>query len=138
MVFVFSLIRGLAAVFRLLAASRHNRAQAVYEQRQTAFKKAEQDCKADEVRLGRPMDYAGQLRLLKLYEAAETARQIWVRRANVLNRWKSREAVLLGFRGRKLPYTFGMVDMAMIMEVADQFGVGLDLPQLGDWITAWL
>ena len=136
MLFVFSLIRGSAAVLRKLAAARHERAQRFYETRQTEFDRAEQDCKAGEVRVGRPMDYPAQLRLLKLYEAAEQARQRWMRRAQSLNSRRQWEERVLAFRGRKLPYTFGLIDMALVMQVVDQFGVGVDFALLSDWLSA--
>lgn len=138
MLFVFSFIRGSAALLRMLAASRHDRAKQRYERQLAAFQRTELDCKESEVRVGRPMDYGAQLRLLKLFEIAEAARLHWVRQAQRLNSRKRWEERIMAFRGRKLPYTFGLVDMALIMQVVDQFGVGLDLAQLSEWIRAML
>ncbi len=136
--FFYSLIRGSVATLRMLASGRHASAQRRYEQLQGDFEQAELDCKAAEVSMGRPMDYAAQLRLLKLFEAAEAARLVWVRRANQLNSRKLWEQRIVAFRGRKLPYSFGLIDMALIMQVVDHLGVGLDTATLSDWISAML
>lgn len=138
MIFFYSLVRGWVGLLRWIASARHSSTQRRYEQLQGEFERAEIDCKSTEVAVGRPMDYAAQLRLLKLFEAAEAARLTWVHRANKLNTWKLWEERIVAFRGRKLPYSFGLIDMALIMQAVDRLGVGLGSAQLSDWISVVL
>jgi hypothetical protein len=95
---------------RLTASVRQARAKDRYERAQNAFQKIETECKAHEVRVGRVVDFGDQLRLLKAYETSEQARGRWFRAARRLEARKAREAWLKQLNGRKLPYTFGLVD----------------------------
>jgi hypothetical protein len=122
MVFLYGMLRSLISALRQMAAWKHARSQRIYERLQKAFSEAERDCKAHEVRVGRPVDYKSQLRLLKSYEASEAARGKWMRAAQKLGAWKAREAKVRAFSGKKLPYSFGLVDMALLLNVLDYLG----------------
>lgn len=132
MAFLYGLLRATAAALRLVAAAQHARARQRYEKLHRRFEDVEADCKAHEVRVGRPADYNAQLRLLKAFEAGEKARLKWVRAANRLERRKGRERWLKDVRGKKLPYTFGLVDMALVLHALDHLA-----PTFG-WDTAAL
>lgn len=120
MLLIYGLMRGFVSMFRMLAERRHGRTKSVYEATETTFAAIENDCKAEEVAIGRPLDYPGQLRLLKAYEAKEIARQKWVTAADKLSRCQGLEARMRAFSGLKLPYSFGLVDMALLFRVAEE------------------
>lgn len=135
---LYGLARGLASTLRFWASYRHDRAKRRYEQLKQRFDRAERDCKAGEVSVGRPMDYAAQLQLLKLFEAVEAARLLWVRRANTLNARTRIGERIAAFQGRKLPYSLGLIDMALVMRVLDYFGPRVEVTQLADWALSLL
>lgn len=120
---LFGVIRGISAILRRYVEWMHDRAQRAYECAENAFRDLETSCKADEVALGRPIDYAAQLQLLKAYERREAARDRWVRAATRLNRSKSTESGLRSFAEMRLPYTFGLLDMMFLMRTLDYFGI---------------
>lgn len=120
---LFGLFRGISAILRRYVDWVHSRAQHAYECAETAFRDLEASCKAEEVALGRPLDYAGQLKLLKAYERREAARDKWVRAAERLNHSRSAESRLRSFAEMRLPYTFGLIDMAFLMRAMDHFGI---------------
>jgi hypothetical protein len=126
MMLLYGVIRGISALLRRYVEWMHKRAQNAYELAETAFGELEASCKAEEVALGRPIDYASQLKLLKAYERREAAKQRWVNAAARSGRSKSAEDRLRSFSQMRLPYTFGLIDMAFLMRVLDHFGV---LPQ---------
>ena len=121
MAFLYGLLRAAAAAMRLVASHSHARAKKRYELKELKFSQVESDCKAHEVRVGSPAGYNAQLRLLKAYENKERARGKWLRAANRLERRKRREQWLKELSGKKLPYTFGLVDMALILHGLDRF-----------------
>lgn len=120
---LYGLLRGISALLRRFVEWKHDRAQWAYEVAETAFRDLEGSCKADEVSLGRPIDYAAQLKLLKAYERRELAKQRWVHAAERLNRSRTADDNVRSFSQMRLPYTFGLLDMAFIMRVLDHFGV---------------
>lgn len=126
---LYGLLRGISAMLRRFVEWKHNRAQKAYECAETLFGKLEASCKADEVTLGRPLDYAAQLKLLKAYERREIAKVRWVKAADRMNRSKHVEGRVRKFSEMRLPYTFGLIDMAFIMRVLDHFGVLPNLEQ---------
>lgn len=130
MAILYGLLRALASAMRLVASAGHARAKARYETLDTAFRAKEDECKAHEVAVGRPADYASQLRLLKAFEAKEKARQRWVRSAHKLEARERRVEWLKAMYGRKLPYTFGLLDMALVLHAIDRYGLGLSLDSL--------
>lgn len=123
MALLYTLVMILAVVLLALAVLRERRLQRKYERLEQRFKAIEKDCKADEVQLGRPMAYAAQLQLLSAYNVKEKARQRWLR-AN-----RSRQTVSAvvqrgrALKGRTLPYTFGLIDMAVLWSVLTQLGL---------------
>lgn len=132
MAFVYGLLRALATGLRLLASARQARLKKRYERTETVFQELETDCKLSEVELGRPANFGAQLRLLKAYDAKEKARSRWMRAALRLENSKVREAWLKELRGRKIPYTLGLVDMATVVYVLDRFS-GFEAVPLSLW-----
>lgn len=120
MAFLYGLLRAAAAAMRLVASRLHARAKKRYENMERKFSLIEDDCKAYEVRVGSPARYNAQLRLLKAYETKERARTKWMRAANRLERRQRREQWLKELSGKKLPYSFGLVDMALVMHALDR------------------
>ena len=120
MMLIYGLMRGFVSMLRMLAERRHGRVKSVYEASEAEFGAIESDCKAEEVAIGRPLDYPGQLRLLKAYEQKEIARQKWVAATDTLAKRRSLEAKVRAFSGLKLPYSFGLVDMALLFRVAEE------------------
>ena len=69
--------------------------------------------------MGRPAGYASQLRLMKQFEAVESARTRWIsaeRKLSKQQRWESR---IKSLQGRKIPYSFGLLDMALVLKLTD-------------------
>ena len=123
MMLLYGILRGISAFIRRIAEWKHVRSQTAYETAEIAFRELEVSCKADEVTLGRPLDYAQQLRLLKSYERREKARDRWVRAAERLNSGQSVDDKVRSFSSMRLPYTFGLLDMALIMRILDHLGL---------------
>ncbi len=136
MVIFYALIRTIAVFLRLWAQRAHNRAKRIYESANEKFTKLEARCKTDEVSVGRPMDYPAQIQLLKLFDANEEARQRWAAAGKRLKRRKKLEDRIVGFSGRKVPYTFGLIDMAVLMKLADFFGISyIDFNSISEFVT---
>lgn len=127
MMLLYGVIRGISAILRRYVEWMHQRAQRAYELAETTFGELESSCKAEEVAIGRPIDYAAQLKLLKAYERREMAKLHWVEAAARSSRSKAAEDRLRSFSQMRLPYTFGLMDMAFLMRTLDHFGV---LPQI--------
>ena len=119
MALIYGMICSWIVVLRKFAAWKHNRLKKNYENAEASFKSTEQDCKNDEVAMGRPAGYASQLRLMKQYEAVESARTRWIsaeRKLSKRQRWESR---IKSLQGRKIPYSFGLLDMALVLKLTD-------------------
>jgi hypothetical protein len=97
MTLLYGFLRGISAILLRVAEWKHGRTRKAYACAETAFGELESSCKADEVALGRPLDYAQQLRLLKASERREVARECWVRSLSEM----------------RLPYTLGLIDMIL-------------------------
>jgi hypothetical protein len=140
MAFLYGLLRGWVGFLRRLAVWKHSRAKRSYERLENAFEELERDCKTHEVRMGRPVDYGAQLRLLKAFEAKEQARLAWVRSANKMNSRQAWDQRVRRFSGKKLPYTFGLLDMAALMQALDYLPLPyrMNLATLEALWQAWL
>jgi len=114
MVLFYALLRMLAATLYKTASWRHGRAKKQLEKADALFRKIETSCKSDEVSSGRPADFMAQFKLMQQYEKRDKANLRWVKAAKRLNRRDYFAKGLAGFSGRKLPYVFGFVDMALI------------------------
>ena len=132
MMLIYGVLRGFTSMLRMLAARRHGRIKSVYEASEALFASIENDCKAEEVAMGRPLDYPGQLRLLKAYESREALRNKWVAAAAKLAGRQKLEAKIRSFSGLKLPYSFGLVDMALLFRVAEEV-THFVRPEWVDW-----
>ena len=119
MALLYAMICSWAVVLRKFAAWKHDRLKRVYNLADSAFQKLEQECKSHEVAIGSPSDYHSQMKLLRLFDEKEQARTRWIGAANRLKKRRARERVLRKIKGRKLPYTFGLFDMALVFKLID-------------------
>lgn len=139
MALLYALICSWAVVLRKFAARKHSRLKKIYDRAECAFQSLEQECKSHEVAIGSPADYHSQMKLLRLFDEKETAREQWVKAGNRLAARKRRERKLRKFSGRKLPYSFGVLDMALLFKLIDAgrgFGQ-LNFTALLETIQAW-
>lgn len=136
MAILYGLLRALVSMTCLVASAGHTRARKRYERLDAAFQERENECKAHEVAVGRPADYAAQLRLLKAFEEKERARKSWVRAARVLETRRRRADWLKSLSGRKVPYTFGLVDMALVLHMIDRLGLGVSVDDLVAYVQS--
>ena len=139
MALLYALICSWAVVLRKFAARKHSRLKKICDRADSAFRKLEQECKSHEVAIGSPSDYHSQMRLLRLFDEKETVREQWVKAGNRLAARKRREQKLRKFSGRKLPYSFGVFDMALLFKLIDA-GRGFGTWNIRSWlesIQAW-
>ena len=125
---IYGLVRSLAVALIKWSEWRHKRAKNKLEKADKEFRKVEQSCKAGEVEVGRHIDYFAQIQLLKLYESREKANSHWKRAATKLASRKLWQKKVTAFSGRKLPYTLGLVDLALAMklfEFACRYGLNV-------------
>jgi hypothetical protein len=132
MALIYGFIRSIVYALRKLAERRHARVKRVYEEQEESFSRLDGERKLEEVGTGRPVDYALQFRLLKSFEAKEQARQKWVAAAERMNRRLRLESKVQQFSGLRLPYTFGLIDMALVMKMLDELS-SYGLPVLVTW-----
>lgn len=140
MALLYALICSWAVVLRKFAARKHTRLKRAYDQIDTAFRTLEQECKSHEVAIGSPADYHSQMKLLRLFDHKEKARERWIAAGNKLKKRKRRERKLRKFSGRKLPYTFGLLDMALLFKLIDagQRLGGWNLSSLIETVQSWI
>ena len=118
---------------------KHQRQKKRYEITKAEFEKQELACKGDEVVLGRPGDYRAQYELLRRFEAAERARQRWIKSAQRLAQRSRWEKKFRRLDGKKLPYSFGLVDMALCFKLFDagrELGL-IDVVSTIEAVKAW-
>lgn len=135
---IYAMLCSWIVVLRKSASWKHNRLKARYERANEAFRKLERECKNDEVAVGRPAAYSAQLKLMKLYEALESAKNRWRNSKVKLNKRQKLEGKLKALKGRKIPYSFGLLDMAIVMKVVDvaREANGLDFSDVMEFITS--
>ena len=119
MALLYGMFCSWIVVLRKLASRKHNRLKKNYESAETAFRRVERDCKNDEVAVGRPAAYSAQLKLMKLYEAVDQSKTRWVAAKRKLAKRERAEAKIKSLKGRKIPYTFGLLDMAFVVKAID-------------------
>ena len=119
MALLYGLFCSWVVVLRRFAARKHNRLKKTYENADKAFRAVERDCKNDEVAVGRPADYTSQLKLMKLYDSLDHAKQRWIKAKRKLSKRERMEERIKGLQGRKVPYTFGLLDMAIVLKLSD-------------------
>lgn len=119
MALLYAMLCGWVVVLRKFATRKHNRLKKSYEIAQRSFKRIERECKNDEVAVGRPAEYSSQLRLMKQYEAMDRAKRVWIASKRKLDKRQKLEERLNGLKGRKIPYTFGLLDMAVVLKLID-------------------
>ena len=126
MALIYGMFCGWVMVLRKLNTWKRNRRKTIYEAAILAFQNCEQECKNQEVVLGRPSDYHSQFRLMQLFFESENARQRWLQSEKQLTRHKHQVRKMRKLAGKKLPYTFGLLDMAFAFKLLDagrQFGL---------------
>ena len=123
---VYGLMRLLAATMTRWAAWRHGRAKLNLELADAKFEQLELDCKADEVQSGRAASLASQFKMLRAFEDREAMNQRWQKAALRLRRRRRMQNRIAAFSGLKLPYTFGLIDMALVFK-------GLEMAYTNSW-----
>lgn len=111
MALIYALLRVVAFALTKLAARKHHRAKSRLEQADNTFREIETACKAEEVQLGRPANFASQFKLMKLFDVRDRANSRWQKAAIRWIRRKRLSSWLAGANGRKLPYAVGLFDM---------------------------
>ena len=119
MALLYGLLCSWAVVLRNFAARKHSRLKKIYDQADSAFRETEQECKNHEVAVGRPADYHSQMKLLRQFDDKEQARTRWIAAQRVLQRRSRRSRKLRKLKGKRLPYTFGLLDMALVLKLLD-------------------
>jgi hypothetical protein len=76
MALVYMALCALVLVLRWTAGWREGRSKRRYARHEERFRAAERDCKAEEVRVGRPAGYADQIRLLNAFEARDRRQRL--------------------------------------------------------------
>lgn len=140
MMLLYGLVRCIASALRYKAQRTHTRAKALYETLQTAFNSVETECKAEEVTLGRPVDYTSQLRLMKAFEQSEDSRQRWVRSAERLAKREKFAERVNEFQNARLPYTFGLIDMTVVLRAFETLGLSPEFStsSLVETLKVWI
>jgi hypothetical protein len=114
MVLLYSAACAAVLSWRLRARLRAWFAKRAYEKVESEFREVERTCKLDEVQLGRPVDYAGQLRLLKAFEARERQKSRWTSAVQSLAGANRAWTSLRGFQGRRTSYLSGVLDVGLL------------------------
>ncbi len=113
MALFYMLMRAIAFALLKSATWKHRRAQAKLDKTDSLFREIEATCKAEEVAVGRPVNFASQFKLMKLYEMRDAANDRWKAAATRLSKRERLANWLKKLSGRKLPYAVGLVDMAL-------------------------
>ena len=140
MALLYGMFCSWVLVLRKLAARKHNRLKTKYESADKSFRKAERDCKNDEVVVGRPGGYSSQLRLMRHYDAVDQAKSKWIAAKKKLNKRQRLEKRVKNFSGRKVPYAVGLLDMAIVTKGVDMaYKAGnLDLTYVKDMLSSMI
>lgn len=140
MALLYGMFCSWVVVLRKLASWKHNRLKKTYEHADKSFRAVERDCKNDEVAVGRPAAYSAQLKLMKLFEALELSKNRWIAAKRKLDRRELLESRVKSLRGRKIPYTFGLFDMAIVIKAVDAIREAgrLDFTSVSDLVQSFL
>jgi len=139
MALIYGLVRAIAVAFAKTAAWRHARVQKQFDQADKTFRETETSCKAEEVVAGRPVDFASQFQLLKRFEKREVINDRWKRSAAKLAKRQDFANRLDEFSGKKLPYSFGLVDMALALKIVElTYEKHIDLSMVGELIQRYM
>lgn len=111
MALIFVMLRALAFVLMKKASWKQNRAKNRLERADKAFKEIENACKAEEVRVGRPANFAAQFKMMKQFEVRAAADENWKKAASKHKKRARFSNWLAATKGRFVPYAIGLVDM---------------------------
>lgn len=138
MALIYGLVRAIAVALTKMATWQHRRAMKQLENADATFRETETSCKAEEVSVGRPVDYPSQIKLLRQYEKREAAHVRWQKAANRLKKRKRVQHWLAELSGRKVPYTFGLIDMALATKLVELgYRSQIDFSIVADWLAQW-
>ena len=140
MALLYGMFCSWIVVLRKLAARKHNRLKKNYESADKAFREVERDCKNDEVAVGRPAAYSAQLKLMKLYESLDQTKSHWIAAKRKLAKRQRLEDRFKSLKGRKIPYSFGLLDMAVVLKGIDAVREAgrFDLTFVADLVQSFL
>ena len=80
------------------------------------------------------------MKSLRLFDVKEGARDRWTAAANKLKKHKERRRSMRKFLGRKLPDSFGLLDMALLFKLVDAgrgFG-NVNWSAFMDTVQSWI
>lgn len=139
MVFLYQVLIVFAVVAKWFVSLHCGRRKQLYESEQQVYDNVETDVKLDQVAHNGRLPTEVQLKLMRYYNRKEDARQKWVAAENRLKGMTQRVDGLRAFQSRKVPYAAGFLDMALVMELVDQYhGNSAWLEQLIAWVNQWL
>ena len=137
MALIYVMLRALAFILMKKADWKQNRAKKRLERADEAFKEIENACKAEEVRVGRPANFASQFKLMKEFEVRDAADAKWKKAANKYKRQARFNGALARSKGRVLPYAIGLVDMVLALGLFSHLEQsGFDWRQIADAISS--
>ena len=137
MALIYVMLRALAFVLMKKADWKQNRAKNRLERADKAFKEIENACKAEEVRVGRPANFASQFKLMKEFEVRDVADQKWKKAANKYKKRARFNSLLAKSKGRILPYAVGLVDMVLALSLSSHLEQsGWDWQRISDALSS--
>ena len=119
MALIFVMLRALAFVLMKKADWKQNRAKNRLERADKSFREIENSCKAEEVRVGRPANFASQFQLMKLFEVRDAAETYWKKAATQHKKRARMSNWLAGSKGRFVPYAVGLIDMVLALSLVN-------------------
>jgi cell division protein FtsL len=136
MVLVYGLLCAMAVVFAKWRSRQEAHAKTSLETADARFNELEANCKAEEVRTGRPASLALQMNLMKAFEVREAASSVWKNKALRQTRSQRRKNWLVDLAGRKLSYAFGLFDTVAAINAVEFFsGNRIDLSTISGLIS---
>ena len=117
MALLYGLLRVIAFALMKKATWKHKRAKSRLEKADKSFREIENACKAEEVASGRQANFASQFKMMKQFEIRDAANGRWKLAAKKMKKREKLAAWLKTATGKKVPYAFGLVDMALALGV---------------------
>lgn len=119
MALIYGLIHAFSAMVLKWAKWKNARAMKRLEAIDVQYRKQELQCKGKEVSTGRPATMLAQMKLMRLIEQRDDADNKFKSTATQLNRRQRFHKSVVDFQGKKLPYSLGLIDMALVMKLAE-------------------
>ncbi len=127
MIFLYTLLVGFLGLAKFVTNRRARQLEKKYARtaravdelaRQTPCRDST-NSKSDACQLAKRQYLLGQLAQKR--DRLEARHEAWEERSDRLGRWVT---CVRNWKGKKLPYTLGVVDVSLVLYLIDQFGVG--------------